>query len=82
MAQAEHTQWLIRNMPVAGAIQAHCTQPKSCKPLKKFKQRMKIVEDYCPYDKKDWRKWLELNHKKKDAVWLILYKKKNLQTII
>ena len=38
---------------------------------------MKIVEDYCPYDKKDWRKWLELNHKKKDAVWLILYKKKS-----
>ncbi|MBT3382953.1 MAG: hypothetical protein HN778_13945 [Prolixibacteraceae bacterium] len=38
---------------------------------------MKDVEDYCPYDKKDWRKWLELNHNKKDAVWLIFFKKKS-----
>lgn len=38
---------------------------------------MKDVEEYSPYDKKDWRKWLELNHKKKDAVWLIFYKKKS-----
>ncbi len=38
---------------------------------------MKEVEDYCPNDKKDWRKWLELNHTKKDAVWLIFYKKKS-----
>ena len=38
---------------------------------------MKHVEDYCPYDKKDWRKWLELNSNKKDAVWLIFYKKKS-----
>ena len=38
---------------------------------------MKDVEDYCPYDKKDWRKWLELNHIKKDSVWLIFYKKKS-----
>ena len=38
---------------------------------------MKDIEDYCPYDKKDWRKWLELNHNKKDAVWLIFYKKKS-----
>ena len=41
------------------------------------KQRMKDVEDYCPNDKKDWRKWLELNQNKKDAVWLIFYKKKS-----
>ena len=39
---------------------------------------MKDVEDYCPYDKKDWRKWLELNHKEIDAVWLVFYKKKSL----
>ena len=38
---------------------------------------MNDVEDYCPYDKQDWRKWLELNHNKKEAVWLILYKKKS-----
>ncbi|MDC1068778.1 YdeI/OmpD-associated family protein [Candidatus Kapabacteria bacterium] len=36
---------------------------------------MTNIEDYCPYDKKDWRKWLESNHTKKDAVWLIFYKK-------
>ena len=38
---------------------------------------MKDVEDYCPDDRKEWRKWLELNHNKKDAVWLICYKKKS-----
>lgn len=38
---------------------------------------MKDVEDFCPYDKKEWRKWLELNHTKKEAVWLILYRKKS-----
>ena len=38
---------------------------------------MKDVEDYCPNDKNDWRKWLELNHNKKDAIWLIFYKKKS-----
>ena len=38
---------------------------------------MKDVEDYCPDDKKKWREWLELNHNKKDAVWLIFYKKKS-----
>ena len=38
---------------------------------------MKDVEDYCPYNKKDWRKWLQLNHNKEAAVWLIFYKKKS-----
>ncbi|MDB4534311.1 YdeI/OmpD-associated family protein [Vicingaceae bacterium] len=38
---------------------------------------MKDVEEYCPKDKKDWRKWLVLNHLKKDAVWLIFYKVKS-----
>lgn len=38
---------------------------------------MKEVEEYCPFDKQDWRKWLELNHKKKESVWLIFYKKKS-----
>jgi uncharacterized protein YdeI (YjbR/CyaY-like superfamily) len=36
---------------------------------------MKNVEDYCPCDKKEWRDWLELNHNKKEGVWLIFYKK-------
>lgn len=38
---------------------------------------MHNVEDYCPNDNNQWRKWLELNHKKKDAVWLAFYKKKS-----
>ena len=38
---------------------------------------MKDIEEYCPIDKQDWRKWLELNHKKEEAVWLIFYKKKS-----
>lgn len=38
---------------------------------------MNNIEDYCPSDKQDWRKWLELNHKKKEAVWLIFYKQKS-----
>lgn len=39
---------------------------------------MKDVEEYCPSNKKEWRKWLELNHKKKNAVWVVFYKKKSL----
>jgi uncharacterized protein YdeI (YjbR/CyaY-like superfamily) len=38
---------------------------------------MRDVEDYCPSDKKDWRKWLAQNHHKKEAVWLIFHKKKS-----
>jgi len=36
---------------------------------------MKEAEEICPKNKNEWRKWLELNHIKKDAVWLIFYKK-------
>jgi len=36
---------------------------------------MKDIEDYCPHNRKDWRKWLKLNHVKKEGVWLIFYKK-------
>lgn len=38
---------------------------------------MKNIEEYCPKNKHDWRKWLASNHEKKDAVWLIFYKKKS-----
>lgn len=38
---------------------------------------MKDVEDYCPSNKKDWRAWLQLNHNKKEAVWLIFYRKQS-----
>ena len=37
---------------------------------------MEDIEDYCPNNNLDWRKWLELNHNKKEGVWLIFYKKK------
>jgi uncharacterized protein YdeI (YjbR/CyaY-like superfamily) len=36
---------------------------------------MKEAEVICPKNKNEWREWLELNHKKKDAVWVIFYKK-------
>lgn len=38
---------------------------------------MKDAEDFCPRDKQEWRKWLELNHTEKEGVWLIFYKKKS-----
>lgn len=38
---------------------------------------MQDVKDFCPSNKQDWRKWLELNHKKENAIWLIFYKKKS-----
>lgn len=38
---------------------------------------MKDAKDYCPGDKKDWRKWLELNHHKNEGVWLVFHKKKS-----
>ena len=31
-----------------------------------------------PKDQSDWRKWLMLNHKKEDAVWLVFYKKASM----
>ena len=37
---------------------------------------MKDIQDFCPQNRHDWRKWLELNHKQEEAVWLIFYKKK------
>lgn len=38
---------------------------------------MKDVEDYCPRNRNEWRKWLKQNHKKKEAVWLIFYRKES-----
>ena len=38
---------------------------------------MKDIEEYCPSDQKDWRKWLDLNHENKEAIWLTFYKKKS-----
>lgn len=39
---------------------------------------MKDVAEYCPTDKKDWREWLRENHKNKEAVWVIFYKKRSI----
>lgn len=33
------------------------------------------TENFEPESQQDWRKWLELNHEKCDAIWLILHKK-------
>lgn len=38
---------------------------------------MKDIGEFSPIDKNDWRNWLELNHKKTEAIWLIFYKKKS-----
>ena len=38
---------------------------------------MKDAEEFCPKNHEEWRKWLELNHDQKEAVWLIFYKKKS-----
>lgn len=35
------------------------------------------IESVCPADKKEWRQWLQKNHKSKAAVWLIYYKIKS-----
>jgi len=37
---------------------------------------MKNIEEFCPINKQDWRSWLEVNHKEKDSIWIIFYKKK------
>ena len=38
---------------------------------------MNDIDEFCPQDKQDWRKWLKLNHNTKQSVWLIFYKKKS-----
>jgi len=35
------------------------------------------MDIFCPSNKEAWRIWLEKNHKTKDSVWLIFYKKKS-----
>ncbi|MGV3589610.1 MAG: YdeI/OmpD-associated family protein [Adhaeribacter sp.] len=37
----------------------------------------KEVESICPANQQEWRSWLEENHRSKQAVWLIYYKKKS-----
>lgn len=35
------------------------------------------VETVCPQSRQEWRKWLMRNHRVKQSVWLIAYKKKS-----
>jgi uncharacterized protein YdeI (YjbR/CyaY-like superfamily) len=40
------------------------------------KQVVKVEPElFYPKNTKEWRKWLEKNHEKKEAVWLLYYKK-------
>lgn len=40
------------------------------------------IETFCPASQQDWRQWLKENHRSKQSVWLIYYKKKcNVPTI-
>ncbi len=36
---------------------------------------MNDFEEYCPKGSKEWRRWLEANHEKEKAVWVIFHKK-------
>jgi uncharacterized protein YdeI (YjbR/CyaY-like superfamily) len=40
------------------------------------------IETFCPSSQQDWRRWLKKNHKSKQSVWLILYKKESNKPII
>jgi uncharacterized protein YdeI (YjbR/CyaY-like superfamily) len=42
----------------------------------------KGIETFCPTNQKEWRLWLKKNHKSKQSVWLILYKKESNKPII
>lgn len=49
--------------------------------MKEVKQKEE-VETFCPTSRQEWRQWLKKNHKSKQSVWLVQYKKKaNVQTI-
>lgn len=37
----------------------------------------KEIETFCPASRQQWRQWLEENHRSKQAVWLVYYKKKS-----
>ena len=37
----------------------------------------KDIEVFCPENQKAWRQWLIENHKFKESVWLVQYKKKS-----
>jgi uncharacterized protein YdeI (YjbR/CyaY-like superfamily) len=43
---------------------------------------MEEKETFCPISQQDWRQWLQENHRAKQSVWVIFYKKKaNVPTL-
>ncbi len=42
----------------------------------------KEIESFTPSSRKQWRAWLQKNHAKKEAVWLICHKKESAKTSI
>jgi uncharacterized protein YdeI (YjbR/CyaY-like superfamily) len=43
----------------------------------------KEIETFYPKSRQEWRDWLQVNHDKKQSIWLIYYKKKsNKPTVI
>ena len=42
----------------------------------------KEIETFCPASQKDWRKWLEKNHRSTPSVWLVCYKKQSGMPVI
>jgi uncharacterized protein YdeI (YjbR/CyaY-like superfamily) len=43
---------------------------------------MQETETVCPASQADWRRWLQENHKSKQSVWLVFYKKEYDQLTI
>lgn len=42
----------------------------------------KEIETFCPSCQEDWRQWLQENHRSKQSIWVIQYKKKaNVPTL-
>ena len=38
---------------------------------------MEFIDKICPATQQEWRNWLQENHRTKQAVWLVYYKKKS-----
>lgn len=37
----------------------------------------KEIETFCPASLQEWRQWLEENHRSKQSIWVLYYKKKS-----
>lgn len=59
---------------------AHCIVQLDLSPPKMTQQSTtteKKIDLFCPTDQQQWRAWLQENHNKKQAVWLVYHKKKS-----